>query len=110
MTYQVDFPWTQLAPILSTHYNDFLVIFWLLSGDPKAIPWTQLAPIRSAADGWAAIDVQVGDVYCWPTNLGWVIGPTLLYHCFLNGATLALYHGSPQGHGFGKFVQVSLPS
>lgn len=75
------------------------------TGDPKAIPWTQLAPIRSAADGWAAIDVQVGDVYCWPTNLGWVIGPTLLYHCFLNGATLALYHGSPQGHGFGKFVQ-----
>ncbi|XP_012572323.1 probable CoA ligase CCL12 [Cicer arietinum] len=75
------------------------------TGDPKAIPWTQLAPIRSAADGWAAIDVQAGDVYCWPTNLGWVIGPTVLYHCFLNGATLALYHGSPQGHGFGKFVQ-----
>ncbi|GAU39840.1 hypothetical protein TSUD_68880 [Trifolium subterraneum] len=75
------------------------------TGDPKAIPWTQLAPIRSAADGWAAIDVQVGDVYCWPTNLGWVMGPTLIYHCFLNGATLALYHGSPQGRGFGKFVQ-----
>ncbi|KAJ1426115.1 AMP-dependent synthetase/ligase [Sesbania bispinosa] len=75
------------------------------TGDPKAIPWTQLAPIRSAADGWAAIDVQVGDVYCWPTNLGWVMGPTVLYHCFLTGATLALYHGSPQGHGFGKFVQ-----
>ncbi|XP_058750149.1 probable CoA ligase CCL12 isoform X2 [Vicia villosa] len=75
------------------------------TGDPKAIPWTQLAPIRSAADGWASIDVQVGDVYCWPTNLGWVIGPTVLYHCFLTGATLALYHGSPQGRGFGKFVQ-----
>ncbi|CAI8618643.1 unnamed protein product [Vicia faba] len=75
------------------------------TGDPKAIPWTQLAPIRSAADGWASIDVQVGDVYSWPTNLGWVIGPTVLYHCFLTGATLALYHGSPQGRGFGKFVQ-----
>nr|KYP45727.1 Acetyl-coenzyme A synthetase 1 [Cajanus cajan] len=75
------------------------------TGDPKAIPWTQLAPIRSAADGWAAIDIQPGDVYCWPTNLGWVIGPTVLYHCFLTGATLALYHGSPQGRDFGKFVQ-----
>ncbi|KAL1328722.1 hypothetical protein HN51_038523 [Arachis hypogaea] len=75
------------------------------TGDPKAIPWTQLAPIRSAADGWAAIDIQPGDVYCWPTNLGWVIGPTVLYHCFLNGAALALYHGSPQGSDFGKFVQ-----
>ncbi|XP_014523507.1 probable acyl-activating enzyme 18, peroxisomal [Vigna radiata var. radiata] len=75
------------------------------TGDPKAIPWTQLAPIRSAADGWAAIDVQAGDVYCWPTNLGWVMGPTILYQCFLLGATLALYHGSPQDRNFGKFVQ-----
>ncbi|KAK7318926.1 hypothetical protein RJT34_03634 [Clitoria ternatea] len=75
------------------------------TGEPKAIPWTQLSPIRSAADGWAFIDIQPGDVYCWPTNLGWVMGPTLIYSCFLYGATLALYHGSPLGHGFGKFVQ-----
>lgn len=34
------------------------------------------------------------------------MGPTLMYSCFLSGATLALYHGSPLGHGFGKFVQV----
>eukprot|EP00262_Sarcandra_glabra_P020112 TRINITY_DN7908_c0_g1_i3.p1 TRINITY_DN7908_c0_g1~~TRINITY_DN7908_c0_g1_i3.p1 ORF type:complete len:458 (-),score=69.27 TRINITY_DN7908_c0_g1_i3:885-2258(-) len=75
------------------------------TGDPKAIPWTQLSPIRSSADGWAHIDLQPGDVFCWPTNLGWVMGPILLYSCFLTGATLALYHGSPLGHGFGKFVQ-----
>ncbi|XP_057421049.1 probable CoA ligase CCL12 [Lotus japonicus] len=75
------------------------------TGDPKAIPWTQVAPMRSAADGWAFIDLQPGDVYCWPTNLGWVMGPTIIYSCFLSGATLALYHGSPLGHGFGKFVQ-----
>lgn len=75
------------------------------TGEPKAIPWTQLSPLRSAADGWALIDIQVGDTYCWPTNLGWVMGPTLIYSCFLSGATLALYHGSPLGHGFGKFVQ-----
>ncbi|KAL0436742.1 UNVERIFIED_CONTAM: putative acyl-activating enzyme 18, peroxisomal [Sesamum radiatum] len=75
------------------------------TGEPKAIPWTQLSPIRSAADSWAHLDVQTGDVFCWPTNLGWVMGPILLYSCFLSGATLALYHGSPLGRGFGKFVQ-----
>ncbi|KAL2940710.1 putative acyl-activating enzyme 18 peroxisomal [Bienertia sinuspersici] len=75
------------------------------TGDPKAVPWTQLSPIRAAADTWAHMDVQVGDVMCWPTNLGWVVGPILLYGCFLSGATLALYHGSPLGRGFGKFVQ-----
>ncbi|KAG8371753.1 hypothetical protein BUALT_Bualt13G0121100 [Buddleja alternifolia] len=75
------------------------------TGDPKVIPWTQLSPIRCAADSWAHIDGQAGDVVCWPTNLGWVMGPILLYSCFLAGATLALYHGSPLGRGFGKFVQ-----
>ncbi|XP_020686026.1 probable acyl-activating enzyme 18, peroxisomal isoform X2 [Dendrobium catenatum] len=75
------------------------------TGEPKAIPWTHISAIRSAADGWAHLDIQAGDIVCWPTNLGWVMGPILLYSCFLNGATLALYHGSPLGRGFGKFVQ-----
>lgn len=34
------------------------------------------------------------------------MGPILLFSCLLNGGTLALYHGSPLGRGFGKFVQV----
>ncbi|KAK6145080.1 hypothetical protein DH2020_021900 [Rehmannia glutinosa] len=75
------------------------------TGDPKAIPWSQLSPIRCAADSWTHLDVQTGDVFCWPTNLGWVMGPILLYSCFLAGATLALYQGSPLDRGFGKFVQ-----
>ncbi|PHT67038.1 putative acyl-activating enzyme 18, peroxisomal [Capsicum annuum] len=75
------------------------------TGDPKAIPWTHLSPIRCVADAWAHLDIHAKDVYCYPTNLGWVMGPVLLYSCFLTGATLALYHGSPLGHGFGKFVQ-----
>ncbi|CAI0543646.1 unnamed protein product [Linum tenue] len=75
------------------------------TGDPKAIVWTHLSPIRCSSDAWAHVDIRVGDVYCWPTNLGWVMGPILLYSCFLTGATLALFHGSPLGRDFGKFVQ-----
>lgn len=83
-----------------------LILLLFELGDPKAVPWTQLSPIQAAADSWAHMDIRVGDVMCWPTNLGWVVGPILLYGCFLNGATLALYNGSPLGRGFGKFVQV----
>ncbi|KAK4788363.1 hypothetical protein SAY86_019682 [Trapa natans] len=75
------------------------------TGEPKAIPWTQIAPMRCSSDAWAHFDLQPGDIMCWPTNLGWVMGPILLYCCFLSGTTLALYHGSPLGRGFGKFVQ-----
>lgn len=88
------------------HLYVFKVLFLSILGDPKAIPWTHLSPIRCAADTWAHGNLQAGDVSCWPTNLGWVMGPILLYSCFLTGATLALYHGSPLGRGFGKFIQV----
>ncbi|KAM3207314.1 hypothetical protein ACQJBY_062493 [Aegilops geniculata] len=75
------------------------------TGEPKVIPWTQLCPIRCASDTWAHLDLQPKDVDLWPTNLGWVMGPIQIFSCFLNGATLALYHGSPLGRAFCKFVQ-----
>lgn len=75
------------------------------SGEPKAIPWTHAPPIRCASECWSHLDVKAGDVFCWPTNLGWVMGPVLIYSSFLSGATAAIYEGSPLGRGFGKFVQ-----
>ncbi|EFJ20216.1 hypothetical protein SELMODRAFT_109501 [Selaginella moellendorffii] len=75
------------------------------TGDPKAIPWTHLTPIKAAADGWAHQDIRSRDVVSWPTNLGWMMGPWLVYATLVNGATIALYNGSPLGRGFAKFVQ-----
>ncbi|KAJ8540511.1 hypothetical protein K7X08_032498 [Anisodus acutangulus] len=75
------------------------------TGDPKAIPWTLLAPFKAAADGWCHMDIKKADVVAWPTNLGWMMGPWLVYASLLNGASIALYNGSPLGSGFAKFVQ-----
>ncbi|KAG4957310.1 hypothetical protein JHK85_043690 [Glycine max] len=75
------------------------------TGDPKAIPWTNITPLKAAADAWCHMDVRKGDVVCWPTNLGWMMGPWLVYASLLNGASMALYIGSPLGSGFAKFVQ-----
>jgi acyl-coenzyme A synthetase/AMP-(fatty) acid ligase len=76
-----------------------MLISEVCSGEPKAIPWTQHTPLRAAADSWAHLDVKQGDVVCFPTNLGWMVGPMIVFSAFINGATLALYNG--------KFVQVS---
>ena len=75
------------------------------TGDPKAIAWTHLTPIKAAADGWAHQDLRKGDVVAWPTNLGWMMGPWLIYATLLNGATIGLYEGLPGGAGFAAFVE-----
>ncbi|GAU38776.1 hypothetical protein TSUD_279290 [Trifolium subterraneum] len=73
--------------------------------DPKAIPWTNITPLKAAADAWCHLDIRKGDIVSWPTNLGWMMGPWLVYASLLNGASMALYNGSPLGPGFAKFVQ-----
>ncbi|XP_022738682.1 probable acyl-activating enzyme 17, peroxisomal isoform X2 [Durio zibethinus] len=75
------------------------------TGEPKAIPWTNVTPFKAAADAWCHMDIRRGDIVAWPTNLGWMMGPWLVYASLLNGASMALYNGSPLTSGFAKFVQ-----
>lgn len=75
------------------------------TGDPKAIPWDQTTPIKCASDAYWHHDIREGDVVCWPTNLGWMMGPWLIFATLLNKGTIALYEGSPVERGFCEFVQ-----
>ena len=75
------------------------------TGDPKAIPWNHTTPIKCAADGYFHHDIHHGDVVAWPTNLGWMMGPWLIFASFLNRASIALYYGAPMGREFGEFVR-----
>lgn len=75
------------------------------TGEPKAIPWTQTTPIKCAADGHLHHDIHPGDVVAWPTNLGWMMGPWLIYASLINQGTIALYTDSPTTRAFGQFVQ-----
>lgn len=75
------------------------------TGDPKAVPWTQLTPLKAAMDGHFHQDIHPEDVVAWPTNLGWMMGPWLIYASLINGAALALYGDAPTGRGFAEFVR-----
>ena len=75
------------------------------TGEPKVIPWSQTTPIKCAADAWLHQDVHPGDVLAWPTNLGWMMGPWLIYAALINRATLALFPDAPTGRAFGQFVE-----
>ncbi|MGB0653444.1 MAG: AMP-binding protein [Thermoplasmatota archaeon] len=77
------------------------------TGDPKAIPWTHLTPIKAAADGHLHQDIHPEDVVAWPTNIGWMMGPWLIYATFVNQATMALFEGAPNTPAFTRFVKDS---
>jgi acetyl-CoA synthetase len=75
------------------------------TGEPKAIPWTHLTPIKGAMDGHFHQDIQPGDVVAWPTNLGWMMGPWLIYAALINDAAVALCTDAPTGEEFVHFVE-----
>ena len=75
------------------------------TGDPKVIPWNQTTPIKCAMDAHFHQNIQPGDVLVWPTNIGWMMGPWLIFASLLNRATMGLYSGAPTGREFGRFVQ-----
>ena len=75
------------------------------TGDPKAIPWTHLTPIKCGMDGCLHQDIRPGSVVCWPTNIGWMMGPWLIYATLLNRGCIALYEGLPSGPDFARFIE-----
>ena len=74
------------------------------TGSPKAIPWTHLTPIKSAMDGHFHQDIHSEDVVAWPTNIGWMMGPWLIFATLINDATMALFEGAPHSKAFTRFV------
>ncbi len=74
------------------------------TGEPKAIPWDHTTPIKAASDSYFHQDVVGDDILVWPTNLGWMMGPWLIYAGLINKASIGIYTGY-YGRGFGEFVQ-----
>ena len=60
------------------------------TGTPKAIPWDHTTPIKAAIDGYFNQDIQEGDIVAWPTNLGWMMGPWLVFAVLINKGTIAI--------------------
>ena len=77
------------------------------TGDPKAIPWSHTTPIKAASDAYLHQNIQPNDVLAWPTNLGWMMGPWLIFAAFMNKAAIAIYPDVARDRQFGEFVQAA---
>jgi acetyl-CoA synthetase len=85
-------------PPASTSAEDPLIILYTsgTTGKPKGIAHTHASfPIKAAQDMAFGMDVGRGTRICWYTDLGWMMGPWLIYGALINGATICLYDGAP---------------
>jgi acetyl-CoA synthetase len=66
------------------------------TGKPKGILHTHCGfPVKAAQDMAFGTDVGKGTRISWITDIGWMMGPWLIYGALLSGATMVLYDGAP---------------
>lgn len=75
------------------------------TGEPKGIAWNHTTAIKAASDAYFHQNIQTGDVLAWPTSLGWMMGPWLIFAAFINKAAIAIYPDNPNERAFGTFIQ-----
>src|SRR5262249_12267230 len=52
-------------------------------------------PVKAAQDMSLGADVGPGDRILWVTDIGWMMGPWLIYGAMILGATAVLFDGAP---------------
>ena len=70
------------------------------TGRPKGAVHTHCGfPIKAAQDMWHGLDLHVEETLFWPTDMGWMMGPWLVFGTLVLGATMMLYDGAPDFPG-----------
>jgi acetyl-CoA synthetase len=66
------------------------------TGKPKGILHSHCGfPVKSAQDMSFGTDVGPGTRVAWITDIGWMMGPWLIYGALILGGTIVLYDGAP---------------
>ncbi|MRG85265.1 AMP-binding protein [Salinibacillus xinjiangensis] len=99
-----DIDWKEIRQNVSdyntmhTNGNDpFMIIYTSgTTGKPKGALHTHNGfPIKSAFDAGICMDVQQEDTLFWYTDMGWMMGPFLVFGGLMNGARIVLFEGTP---------------
>jgi acetyl-CoA synthetase len=66
------------------------------TGRPKGAVHTHAGfLVKTASEVAYSFDLSAGGVFCWITDMGWIMGPLSIVGTHANGGTLVLYEGSP---------------
>ncbi len=86
------------APTEITSAEDVMMVIYTsgTTGRPKGAVHTHCGfPVKGAQDMAFGTDVQPGDVIYWMTDMGWMMGPWLVFGALLLGSTFVIYDGAP---------------
>jgi len=66
------------------------------TGPPKGTVHTHCGfPIKGAQDMYHPMDLKPGETMYWMSDMGWMMGPWLVFGTLTVGATMVLYDGAP---------------
>ncbi|HSB89692.1 MAG TPA: AMP-binding protein [Anaerolineales bacterium] len=85
-----------------TDAEDTLMIIYTsgTTGRPKGAVHTHCGfPVKATQDMAFGTDVHAGDRMYWITDMGWMMGPWLVFGTLMLGATMFLYDGAPDYPG-----------
>ncbi|MCP4426284.1 MAG: AMP-binding protein [Chloroflexi bacterium] len=97
------------AAVEPTSAEDRIMIIYTsgTTGKPKGAVHTHCGfPVKAAQDMAFHTDVQPGDTIYWMTDMGWMMGPWLVFGSLLLGATNFIYDGAPDYPGPDRLWQL----
>jgi acetyl-CoA synthetase len=93
------------SPVASTERTDAEDVLMVIytsgtTGKPKGAVHTHCGfPIKAAQDMRQCMDLKPGETMFWFTDMGWMMGPWLVFGALLNAASMVFYDGAPDYPG-----------
>ncbi len=97
------------APTERTAAEDLVMIIYTsgTTGAPKGAVHTHCGfPVKGAQDMYHAMDLKPGETMYWMSDMGWMMGPWLVFGTLTIGATMVLYDGAPDYPGPDRLWQL----
>ena len=91
-------PTGEAGPVEAMSAADPLLLAYTsgTTGKPKGAVHTHAGfLVKTASEVAYSFDLNEGGVFCWVTDMGWIMGPLSIIGTHANGGTLLLYEGSP---------------